>query len=118
MIRVLTFTAPLSGRGYNDAEKALNAAVERMQALNRCLLGVTVSKASQEVLRLTLRVSGRDRFNVQNSGRRIAAIILRRAGIDYRTAILARTEAEPTGHKLTKEQGRQPHASRNYSVGP
>ena len=95
MIHNLTFHIPLAALPYPDAEKALMMAAERMKTLHPYLLQASTVEASGGALELTLQLWDSDRWRLQHNGRNIAAIMFRRAKMDYRTAVLTKTVAEP-----------------------
>jgi hypothetical protein len=95
MIHNFTFHIPLAVALYPDAEQALTTAAQRMQTLHPYLLQVSICEASDGVLGLTLRLSGSDRWRLQHNARNIAAIMFRRAKMDYRTAVLTTMVSEP-----------------------
>ena len=105
MIQIYTVTAPLGDKNPADVETILEVASHRIMTSFPPLRGADV-KAAGGVLTLTLRVIGRNRWDVSNKARKIATSMLGRVHIPVSVATMELTETPPTAHTLTKDTGR------------
>lgn len=108
MIQIFFFTAPVP-QGMDGAAivASMQASLERLTRLNPTLRGARITTA-QGVLQLYLRCAGHDQWLISRAARRIAATMLRRSKVDYRTAVLEEVQTEQTARSLSKDDGRPP----------
>lgn len=119
MIQVHTFFVPLAHHTFTVACEALEKAREAVCARNNSLLGMTLTLlgAQGDEIQMDLRVSGHDRWRVQNNARLLAATLTRRAGLPYKDVVWGSVTSEPNRRHLTVAQGRQfSHAPRTAAA--
>ncbi len=119
MIHVLEITAPLGTRDADTAVATLTAQMAKVTHFFPALLDASVT-ASEGLLTMRLRVTGRSRWDISYKARRIASSMLHRAGVDPASGTLVLADMAPTASGLTKAQGRNVsgHVPRGHSVTP
>lgn len=94
MIRIHDITVPLVGLDPDATISTLSAQIAKVQEFYPALRGATLS-ASEGVLTMRLRTSGRTRWHVSYSARKIASSMLRRVKIDPSTAVMVLVDIPP-----------------------
>lgn len=106
MIHIFEITAPEGEVPAAKAVSMLTVAMARIMGAFPALRDATVTQDPEGVLRLRLRVVGRDRWLTSRRAREIGSSMLRRVKVAEGVAKMELVEAIPSANKLTKEQGR------------
>jgi ribose 1,5-bisphosphokinase PhnN len=105
MIRVYEVTAALEGADEDAVTATLSAQLQRVADLYPALRSASVT-AAEGVLRMRLRVSGRDQWATSRAARIVATSMLRRVKIDATSAAMQLVEVAASGRNLRKDAGR------------
>lgn len=104
MIQIFTFTVAMAG-DLELARRQIEEGLQRVAERHRTLRGLSVA-TDDDTLRVVMRVSSHDRWRGSADARRIVAVILRRAKLDWQGAMLESVQIERNGHSVTKDEGR------------
>jgi hypothetical protein len=100
MIQIHDVAVPLAGLDPDATISSLNAQIAKVQEFYPALRSASLS-ASEGVLTMRLRVSGRSRWHVAYSSRRIASSMLRRIKLDPATGVMTLVHVPGNGHSVT-----------------
>jgi len=115
MIQIFEISAPLGQRDAADSIAALERVGKNIRTSFPPLLEIGVT-ACLGVLKLTLKVSARNRWDASAKARKIATSVLWRLKISAAEASMSLQETLPGAKHLTKEQGR--NVSGHVKRGP
>ena len=110
MIRTLTFRGRLDGKDGAAVAAGIEEAVSRLVRTRNTIRGVRVVYDS-EVVDVSLRISGNDRWRVSSEARRTASYLLASQRVSYVRPLEPIAElTERTHRDLTLEEGRTPQS--------
>lgn len=109
MIQTYTFHVPLEQHDPVRICATLRAEVKKLVKFQHVLRGFTAA-VEDDLIVVKLRVAGINRWNISADARRLALLILRRAGVAWKEAKFQTYVTEPNGHDLKLGEGRTPRS--------
>lgn len=110
MIQTFTFQCPIGETSQDRLLERLRTIVKSLVKFQHVLRGFTaeIQAVEQPMVVIRLRVAGANRWNIAADAKRLAALILRRALLNWKQASLVTLVTEPNGRDLLLGQGRTP----------
>lgn len=110
MIRTLTFRSRLDGKDGDKVTEAIRTLAERKIRLENTVRGVDV-RVDGEVIEISLRMSGLDRWRIAGHARKLASYFLASQRLPYSRPLYPVEErTEDSARNLTLDQGRVPQS--------
>lgn len=110
MIRTVTFRSRLDGKDGELVTRAIQEHVSRLVRDRNTLRGVRVN-IQGEVIDVSLRMSGVDRWRIARDAKKTASYILASQRLPYSRPLVPVSEVtEESARNLTKAEGRTPQS--------